>query len=269
MGADHTFSLASFRQNFQIQVTKYEGDDMEFEMKGVSCAVSGATEPEIAERGLGCWQSVSVYAQGSLQNELVVVKGWLEWRLVLLLLLTSSPLYANNAWVCGASRCKPRHNTSCSLHWTGAPFLSCLICAALLEQMANSLRRIMIAEVPTMAIEHVFIINNTSIIQVSQQTHTPLAAMMAAAQSLGPGQRCRRHMRYWRPLAMRRQLVFTPPNSDPQHGTIKRGTRRSVGAAPSPHAHSPYALCVKHEHSIEPSLLLPSLANGAAVRGPA
>ena len=32
--------------------------------------------------------------------------------------------------------------------------------------IANALRRILIAEVPTMAIEHVFFINNTSIIQV-------------------------------------------------------------------------------------------------------
>lgn len=33
-------------------------------------------------------------------------------------------------------------------------------------QVANSLRRIMISETPTMAIEHVFIVNNTSVIQV-------------------------------------------------------------------------------------------------------
>jgi len=33
--------------------------------------------------------------------------------------------------------------------------------------IVNALRRILIAEVPTMAIEHVFIINNTSIIAVS------------------------------------------------------------------------------------------------------
>ncbi len=33
--------------------------------------------------------------------------------------------------------------------------------------IANALRRILIAEVPTMAIEHVFYINNTSIITVS------------------------------------------------------------------------------------------------------
>ncbi len=33
--------------------------------------------------------------------------------------------------------------------------------------IANALRRILIAEVPTMAIEHVFIVNNTSIIAVS------------------------------------------------------------------------------------------------------
>ena len=33
--------------------------------------------------------------------------------------------------------------------------------------IANALRRILIAEVPTMAIEHVFFLNNTSIIAVS------------------------------------------------------------------------------------------------------
>lgn len=33
--------------------------------------------------------------------------------------------------------------------------------------IANALRRILIAEVPTIAIEHVFVVNNTSIIQVS------------------------------------------------------------------------------------------------------
>jgi DNA-directed RNA polymerase I and III subunit RPAC1 len=32
--------------------------------------------------------------------------------------------------------------------------------------IANALRRILIADVPTVAIEHVFVINNTSIIQV-------------------------------------------------------------------------------------------------------
>lgn len=33
--------------------------------------------------------------------------------------------------------------------------------------IANALRRILIAEVPTMAMEHVFFVNNTSIITVS------------------------------------------------------------------------------------------------------
>ena len=35
-----------------------------------------------------------------------------------------------------------------------------------LLQLANSLRRIMISETPTMAIEQVFVVNNTSVIQV-------------------------------------------------------------------------------------------------------
>lgn len=43
--------------------------------------------------------------------------------------------------------------------------------------IANALRRILIAEVPTVAIEHVFIINNTSIIQVSRI----MAAFLPAA----------------------------------------------------------------------------------------
>jgi DNA-directed RNA polymerase I and III subunit RPAC1 len=34
--------------------------------------------------------------------------------------------------------------------------------------IANALRRILIAEVPTIAIEHVFVINNTSVIQVGK-----------------------------------------------------------------------------------------------------
>lgn len=33
--------------------------------------------------------------------------------------------------------------------------------------IANALRRILIAEVPTVCFEHVFMVNNTSIIQVS------------------------------------------------------------------------------------------------------
>ena len=32
--------------------------------------------------------------------------------------------------------------------------------------IANALRRILLAEVPTVAIEHVFVVNNTSIMQV-------------------------------------------------------------------------------------------------------
>lgn len=38
--------------------------------------------------------------------------------------------------------------------------------------VANALRRILIAEVPTMAIEHVFLVNNTSIIAVSPVFHS-------------------------------------------------------------------------------------------------
>ena len=39
---DASFDLDSFRRGFNIDITRYEGDDMEFEMKGVSCAVSAA-----------------------------------------------------------------------------------------------------------------------------------------------------------------------------------------------------------------------------------
>ncbi|KAI7838406.1 hypothetical protein COHA_007810 [Chlorella ohadii] len=75
LGVDAAFDLARFKRGFDINITRYEGDDMEFEMKGVSCAV------------------------------------------------------------------------------------------------ANSLRRIMISETPTMAIEHVFIVNNTSVIQDEVLSH--------------------------------------------------------------------------------------------------
>lgn len=75
MGVDSAFSLQKFRAGFSIEVNRYEGNEMEFEMKGVSCAV------------------------------------------------------------------------------------------------ANSLRRIMTAEAPTMAIEHVFVVNNTSIIQDEVLAH--------------------------------------------------------------------------------------------------
>lgn len=74
-GIDKSFKLGSFKQGLNIEITRYEGHDMEFEVKGITCA------------------------------------------------------------------------------------------------MANTLRRIMIAEVPTMAIEHVFIVNNTSIIQDEVLAH--------------------------------------------------------------------------------------------------
>lgn len=75
LGVDASFDMASFKKGFSIDIKRYEGDDMEFEMKGVSCAV------------------------------------------------------------------------------------------------ANSLRRIMISETPTMAIEHVYIVNNTSVIQDEVLSH--------------------------------------------------------------------------------------------------
>ncbi|KAL4433723.1 hypothetical protein ABPG75_000164 [Micractinium tetrahymenae] len=75
LGVDASFDMDRFRRGFSIDIKRYEGDDMEFEMKGVSCAV------------------------------------------------------------------------------------------------ANSLRRIMISETPTMAIEHVYIVNNTSVIQDEVLSH--------------------------------------------------------------------------------------------------
>lgn len=39
LGVDASFDMARFKQGFSIDIKRYEGDDMEFEMKGVSCAV--------------------------------------------------------------------------------------------------------------------------------------------------------------------------------------------------------------------------------------
>jgi hypothetical protein len=47
--------------------------------------------------------------------------------------------------------------------------------------VANALRRILISEVPTVAIEHVFIVNNTSIIQVSSSS---MASWSAGSSSM-------------------------------------------------------------------------------------
>ena len=41
LGVDASFDLENFKQGFKIDVTRYEGDDMEFEMRGASCAVRG------------------------------------------------------------------------------------------------------------------------------------------------------------------------------------------------------------------------------------
>lgn len=72
---DSSFSLESFKESLKIKILRYDGDDMEFEVSGISCSI------------------------------------------------------------------------------------------------ANALRRVMIAEVPTMAIEHVYILNNTSIIQDEVLSH--------------------------------------------------------------------------------------------------
>jgi hypothetical protein len=39
-GVDSSFKLDHFKQGLNIEVTKYENHDMEFEIKGISCAVS-------------------------------------------------------------------------------------------------------------------------------------------------------------------------------------------------------------------------------------
>ena len=39
LGVDASFDLDEFKRGFSINITRYEGHDMEFEMKGVSCAV--------------------------------------------------------------------------------------------------------------------------------------------------------------------------------------------------------------------------------------
>ena len=53
-----------------------------------------------------------------------------------------------------------------------------------LPQLANSLRRIMISEAPTMAIEHVFIVNNTSVIQVDNRGVATLSTSIFSTVSL-------------------------------------------------------------------------------------
>ena len=50
LGVDASFDMASFKKGFSIDIKRYEGDDMEFEMKGVSCAVRRAGEPGAAGR---------------------------------------------------------------------------------------------------------------------------------------------------------------------------------------------------------------------------
>jgi hypothetical protein len=39
-GVDSSFKLDNFKQGLNIEITKYEKHDMEFEVKGISCAVS-------------------------------------------------------------------------------------------------------------------------------------------------------------------------------------------------------------------------------------
>lgn len=64
-GVDSTFSLEGFKKGFNISITRYEGDEMEFEMKGVSCAVReeeslhtrvvASEPPRTLATGTGLW----------------------------------------------------------------------------------------------------------------------------------------------------------------------------------------------------------------------
>lgn len=47
--------------------------------------------------------------------------------------------------------------------------------------IANAIRRILLAEVPAVAIEHVFIVNNTSIIQVAADFSCQIQVLTSAA----------------------------------------------------------------------------------------
>jgi len=39
-GVNSSFNLNQFKEGLKIDVLQYEGDEMEFEVKGISCAVS-------------------------------------------------------------------------------------------------------------------------------------------------------------------------------------------------------------------------------------
>ena len=109
LGSEGAFDPRAFKQQLDIKITKYEDYDMEFELKGVSCAVRRAA-------------------------------------------------------------CVQRRTRGCVHAWVRVVPLCCArVARARALQVANSLRRIMISEAPTMAIEHVYIINNTSVIQVRRR----------------------------------------------------------------------------------------------------
>ena len=60
-------------------------------------------------------------------------------------------------------------------------------CAGCDPAIANALRRILIAEIPTICIEHVFMVNNTSIIQARQKVRKRRNTLLNQSLFLGPG----------------------------------------------------------------------------------
>ena len=59
-GADHAFNLTTFKKGFSIKITKYQGTDMEFEMKGASCAVRRCCCCRLGGGGVALWRKCPV-----------------------------------------------------------------------------------------------------------------------------------------------------------------------------------------------------------------
>ena len=177
MGTGNVFSLERFKAGLDIKITKYEGDDMEFELKGVSCAVSrGAGANAGAGQGAGGSGWARRGFDGSLRklekfwgkDGLTRCAGLSQVGEVCDLPAPPAGARSAEAHAVGRSMSHPVSHPMHGARWW-MPFFPAPAHGAFSSgppQMANSLRRVMIAEAPTMAIEHVYIINNTSIIQV-------------------------------------------------------------------------------------------------------
>lgn len=146
----NVFDMARFKKGFSIDITRYEGDDMTFHMKGISCAVSRRRGKEWA---LGYPGRVGPLCR---------------------ILAVGVPCCAA---VQRTDLCDPLHPPQ-NAHSHGFPAQCSLSPCSLAAdaahfhaQVANSLRRIMLAETPTVAIEHVFILNNTSLISDEMLSH--------------------------------------------------------------------------------------------------